>query len=245
MGQTFLEVNAEKDFGNFKLDAEFSMDRGYCVVLGPTGAGKSLLLEIIAGILMPDRGKVIIDCEDVTGLPPERRGIGFVPQDYALFPHMSVYGNIAYGLKARGADKSDIRSAVEEIAENLGISHLLDRKPATLSGGEKQRVALARALVIQPKLILLDEPLAAVDLRTKEKLMNELKFVHREFGIPVIHVTHSLIEAATLADEIAVMMNGRIVEKGDAKKVLSSPSKEVADFLAVKGLFKKLLDILD
>ncbi len=237
----FLEVEAEKNFGNFKLDVNFEMGRGYCVVLGPTGAGKSLLLELIAGIVRPDRGKIVIDGEDVTNLPPEDRNIGFVPQDYALFPHMNVYKNIAYGLRARGIRDSGI---VTEIAGKLGISHLLSRKPATLSGGEKQRVALARALVVQPKLILLDEPLSAVDLKTKERLMYELRRVHEEFDMPVIHVTHSFIEAATLADEIAVMMNGRVVRKGKARDVLSSPG-EVADFLDVRGLFGRILEVID
>jgi molybdate/tungstate transport system ATP-binding protein len=240
--KAFLEVDAEKDFGNFKLDVDFCMSKGYCVILGPTGAGKSLLLELIAGIMKPDKGRVIMDGNDITELPPEKREIGFVPQDYALFPHMNVYKNIAYGLRVRGV-KDD--GNVKEIAKKLGISHLLDRKPATLSGGEKQRVALARALVIQPKLILLDEPLSAVDLRTKERLMSELRKVHDEFGIPVVHVTHSLVEAAMLADEIAIMMQGRIVEKGEAKKVLSTSTGDVADFLAVKGLFNKLLEVFE
>jgi molybdate/tungstate transport system ATP-binding protein len=238
--ETFLEVNAEKDFGSFKLDVDFSTGRGYCVILGPTGAGKSLLLELIAGIVKPDRGSVRMDGRDITDVPPEKRGIGFVPQDYALFPHMSVYKNIAYGLRARGVKDGE---KVEEIARKFGISHLLDRKPTTLSGGEKQRVALARALVIQPKLVLLDEPLSAVDLRTKERLMGELKRINEEFGIPVIHVTHSLIEAAMLADEIAVMMDGRIVEKGEVKEVLRSP--KVAEFLDVRGMFKRLVDVFE
>ncbi len=237
---TFLEVEAEKDFGNFKLDVNFGMGRGYCVVLGPTGAGKSLLLELIAGIVRPDRGKIVIDGEDVTDLPPEDRNVGFVPQDYALFPHMNVYKNIAYGLRVRGIRDSGI---VTKIAGKLGISHLLSRKPATLSGGERQRVALARVLVVQPKLILLDEPLSAVDLRTKERLMHELRRVHEEFDVPVIHVTHSFIEAATLADEIAVMMNGRVVRKGKARDVLSSPG-EVADFLDVRELFGRILEVI-
>ena len=241
MREVFLEVSAEKNLGSFRLDVEFSMSRSYCVVLGPTGAGKSLLLELIAGILKPDKGRILIDGKDVTNLPPEKRNIGFVPQDYALFPHMSVYKNIAYGLRR---DKKGKRK-VEEIAEKLGISHILDRKPTTLSGGERQRVALARALIIQPKLILLDEPLSAVDLRTKEKLMEELKLVHSEFEIPIVHVTHSLIEAVTLANEVAIMMDGKIIEKGKTKDVFSSQVQEVADFLAVKGLFKKLSDVFE
>ena len=242
MREVFLEVSAEKNLGSFRLDVEFSMSRSYCVVLGPTGAGKSLLLELIAGILKPDKGRILIDGKDVTNFPPEKRNIGFVPQDYALFPHMSVYKNIAYGLRR---DKKGKRKKVEEIAEKLGISHILDRKPTTLSGGERQRVALARALIIQPKLILLDEPLSAVDLRTKEKLMEELKLVQSEFEIPIVHVTHSLIEAVTLANEVAIMMDGKIIEKGKTKDVFSSQVQEVADFLAVKGLFKKLSDVFE
>ncbi len=208
-----LEVEVFKKLGNFTLNAKLEVEKSYCVILGPTGAGKSLLLEAVVGILKPDRGYVRIYGEDVTDLPPESREVGFVPQDYALFPNMSVYGNIAYGLKARGA--KGVREKVEEIAEKLAISHLLDRKPATLSGGEKQRVALARALVVKPKLIVLDEPLSSVDLKTKEKLMDFLKYVHSEFKIPVLHVTHSLVETVTLAEEVAVMRDGRIIKKMD------------------------------
>ncbi|WP_456467870.1 ATP-binding cassette domain-containing protein [Archaeoglobus sp.] len=237
-----LKVRAEKKLGKFSLDVDFSMEGGYCVVLGPTGAGKSLFLELIAGIIRPDRGWVKINGQDVTKLPPERRGVGFVPQDYALFPHMNVYRNIAYGL--RGLEKGEMDRRVKEVAKKLGISHLLDRNPRTLSGGEKQRVALARALVIQPRIMLLDEPLSAVDLRTKEKLMDELKFVQSEFEVPVLHVTHDLIEAALLADEIAVMMDGRIVERGELRKLFSSKNEKVAEFLSARNLFEKLSSLL-
>lgn len=238
----FLKVKAEKKLGKFRLNAEFEMDRGYCVILGPTGAGKSVFLELIAGIIRPDRGEIRINGRDITALPPEKRNIGFVPQDYALFPHLNIYKNIAYGL--RNIEKSEKDRRVREIAEKFGISHLLHRKPATLSGGERQRVALARALVVQPKLLLLDEPLSAVDLRTKEMLMDELKFVQREFNVPVLHVTHDLMEAMLLADEIAVMLNGRIVEKGGVKDVFSSKNEEVSEFLSAKDLLRRALEIL-
>ncbi len=238
----FLKVKAEKKLGKFRLNAEFEMDRGYCVILGPTGAGKSVFLELIAGIIKPDRGEIRINGRDITALPPEKRNIGFVPQDYALFPHLNIYKNIAYGL--RNIEKSEKDRRVREIAEKFGISHLLHRKPATLSGGERQRVALARALVVQPKLLLLDEPLSAVDLRTKEMLMDELKFVQREFNVPVLHVTHDLMEAMLLADEIAVMLNGRIVEKGGVKDVFSSKNEEVSEFLSAKDLLRRALEIL-
>ncbi len=232
----FLEVNAEKNLENFRLEVNFSMGRGYCVILGPTGAGKSLLLEIIAGIVKPDKGRVSMDGKDITDLPPEKRGIGFVPQDCALFPHMNVRKNIAYGLRHEKGHEKDKK--VKEIAEKLGILHLLDRKPATLSGGEMQRVALARALVIKPKLILLDEPLSAVDLGTKKKLINELKYVRSEFGIPIAHVTHDILEAAMLAEEMAVVMNGRIVKSGRAEDVLCY---EFCD----GSLFKKFSEIME
>ncbi len=238
----FLKVKAEKKLGKFRLNAEFEMDRGYCVILGPTGAGKSVFLELIAGIIKPDRGEIRINGRDITALPPEKRNIGFVPQDYALFPHLNIYKNIAYGL--RNIEKSEKDRRVREIAEKFGISHLLHRKPATLSGGERQRVALARALVVQPKLLLLDEPLSAVDLRTKEMLMDELKFVQREFNVPVLHVTHDLMEAMLLADEIAVILNGRIVEKGEVKDVFSSKNEEVSEFLSAKDLLRRASEIL-
>ncbi len=224
----FLKVRAEKRLGNFRLNVDFEMGRGYCVLLGPTGAGKSVFLEVIAGIIRPDSGEVRLNGVDITSLPPEKRGIGFVPQDYALFPHLNVYKNIAYGLRKVVKDEKERR--VREIAEKLGIAHLLDRKPARLSGGERQRVALARALVIQPKLLLLDEPLSAVDLRTKGVLMDELRFVQREFEVPVLHVTHDLVEAVMLADEVAVMLNGKIVEKGELKKIFSTKIRKLPNF---------------
>ncbi|AAB91137.1 ATP-binding cassette domain-containing protein [Archaeoglobus fulgidus] len=239
----FLKVRAEKRLGNFRLNVDFEMGRDYCVLLGPTGAGKSVFLELIAGIVKPDRGEVRLNGADITPLPPERRGIGFVPQDYALFPHLSVYRNIAYGL--RNVERVERDRRVREMAEKLGIAHLLDRKPARLSGGERQRVALARALVIQPRLLLLDEPLSAVDLKTKGVLMEELRFVQREFDVPILHVTHDLIEAAMLADEVAVMLNGRIVEKGKLKELFSAKNGEVAEFLSARNLLLKVSKILD
>jgi len=240
-----LELQSiSKKFGKFRINnINLVVGKKYFVLLGPTGAGKSVLLEIIAGLLTPDRGKIRLNDVDITLTPPEKRKIGFVPQDYALFPHLSVFKNIEYGLRIKGVKDTDM---VVKLSEKLGIKHLLDRKTTNLSGGEKQRVALARALIIQPELILLDEPFSAVDLRTKEMLMNELKRVHAEFDVPVIHVTHSFIEAAMLADRVAVMMNGEIVEEGAVKDLFTKArSKEVADFVGVKNLFKNLLNLLE
>ncbi|MFO7967053.1 MAG: ATP-binding cassette domain-containing protein [Archaeoglobaceae archaeon] len=243
--KTVLEVqNISKRLGNFQLnDISLEIGNEYFVLLGPTGAGKSVLIEIIAGMFTPDKGKITINGLDATFMLPEKRKIGFVPQDYALFPHLNVFKNIEYGLRVKGETNY---SKVEELAQTLGIEHLLYRDPKTLSGGEKQRVALARALVIQPQLILLDEPLSAVDLRTKEKLMEELRKVHSEFAVPIVHVTHSFIEAAALSDRVAVMMDGEVKQVGEIKHLFSQARDEqVADFIGVKGLFEKLLNYLE
>ena len=173
-----LEVDhVWKDLCGFKLvDVCLEVAAGeYFVVLGPSGAGKTVLLQVIAGILQPDKGRVIIDGVDMTRAPPEKRNVGYVPQNYALFPHLTVLGNIAFGLKLRKMPEEEIKRKVEEVAEKLGIKHLLHRKPGTLSGGEAQRVALARALVIKPKILLLDEPLSAVDPVLRWELRDYLR----------------------------------------------------------------------
>ncbi|MBO8181776.1 MAG: ATP-binding cassette domain-containing protein [Archaeoglobus sp.] len=240
---SILEVKkVSKKFGKFSLtEISLEIEKEYFVLLGPTGAGKSVLLEIIAGILTPDKGEIILNGRDITHLPPEKRRIGLVPQDYALFPHLNVFKNIEYGLKARRIRDS---SRVYDLAEKLHIEHLLGRNPTSLSGGERQRVALARALAVEPELLLLDEPLSAVDLKTKEMLMEELRRVHFEFGIPIIHVTHSFIEAVLLAKKVAVIMGGRIMHVSEVKDLFSARNKEVAEFVAVGDLFEKMYSFL-
>ncbi|WP_456423654.1 ATP-binding cassette domain-containing protein, partial [Thermococcus sp.] len=197
-----------KDWGDFHLRGiTFEVKDGeYFIILGPSGAGKTVLLEIIAGIIEPDRGSVHLNGRDVTDLPPEKRGLAYIPQNYALFPNMSVFDNIAFGLKVRKLPKAEIERKVREIAEVLGISHLLHRKPGTLSGGESQRVAIARALVIEPPLILLDEPFANLDVQTRAKLMREMKRWRKELGFTALHVTHSFEEAISLGDRVGVML---------------------------------------
>jgi molybdate/tungstate transport system ATP-binding protein len=233
-----------KRLGKFTLqDISLSIGKEYFILLGPTGAGKSVLIEIIAGIITPDTGSISLNGREITGLPPEKRHIGFLPQDYALFPHLSVMKNIEYGLRIKGKKN---KFEVIEISKKLGIEHLLERHPENLSGGEKQRVALARALIVQPELLLLDEPLSAVDLKTKEKLMEELKRVHREFDVPVVHVTHSFLEAGILADRVAVIMEGKIMQIGKIRELLSdATSREVAEFVGVKDLFVELISQLE
>ena len=220
----------------------------YFIVLGPTGAGKTVLLETIAGLHRPRRGRILLAGEDITHAPPERRGIGFVYQDYALFPHLSVAGNMAFGLRLRGMGRGEIERRVAAIGRLLGIEHLLHRMPETLSGGEAQRVALARALVVEPRLLLLDEPLSALDPETREALQRELGRVHRELGTTTIHVTHDFEEAVALGDKIAVLKEdrldgakreGRIVQVGRPEEIFRRPANEfVARFVGVRNIFR-------
>ena len=194
---------------NFELrDISFEVERGeHFAIVGPTGSGKSLLLETIAGIYSPNSGRIIIDGTDVTATPPEKRGVGIVYQDCMLFPHMSVYDNIAYGLRMRRVDRESIRERVRELSEMLGIEKLLDRRPSTLSGGEKQRVAIARALAVKPKIMLLDEPFSALDAETRVRLRDSIFRILRKEGVAVVHVTHIEDDART-ADRVARMREG-------------------------------------
>ncbi len=197
----------------FRLAIErLEVSRGeYFVLLGPSGVGKTLLIHAIAGFIKPKSGRIVVDGTDVTHVPPEQRGIAIVPQNYALFPHMTVFDNIAYGLRARGLPRHVIEERVHRIAQILEIEGLLDRYPHQLSGGEQQRVALARALVIEPKLLLLDEPLSALDPRLRASSRRFLKDLHRRLRFTAIHVTHSLSEALYLADRIGYMERGTLV----------------------------------
>jgi len=230
-----------KKVGNFELgEISFaSKDGEYLVILGPSGAGKTMLLECIAGLVSIDSGRIFIDGEDVTDKPPEMRGVGFVYQDFLLFPHLKVEENIEFGLKMRGLSKEEIRERVEYILSLLGITHLKGRYPANLSGGEKQRVALARAIAIKPKILLLDEPLSSLDLKVRESLRKELKRIHDEYEMNTIHVTHDQLEAYILADRVGILRDGKLLEIGPPDKVFRSPSNEfTAEFLGFENLFK-------
>jgi len=211
----------------------------YFVILGPTGGGKTVLLETVAGLHQPQKGRIILDGEDITGVPPERRGVGFVYQDYMLFPHLSVAANIAFGPRLQSRDRKAIEARVAEIAQLLGIAHLLHRKPETLSGGEQQRVALGRALVVEPRLLLLDEPLSALDPATREGLQRELARLHRELGTTTVHVTHDFEEAVALGDRIGVVHEGRVVQVGPPEDIFRRPGSEfVARFVGVRNVFR-------
>jgi len=205
---------------------------GYTAVLGPSGSGKSVLLRLVAGLLAPERGEVRLDGRDATRLPSERRRLGFVFPEAALFPHLGVGRNIAYGLGAAGLPAASRAARTREIARALGVEALLGRPVQGLSGGEAQRVALARALAPAPRVVLLDEPLAHLDPPAREELRAELTRLHRELGFTALHVTHDQAEARALGQRLAVLREGRLVQEGPRDEVLARPADEfVARFL--------------
>jgi len=211
-------------------------DGEYLVLLGPTGTGKTVLLETIAGLHRPGRGKIFLKGQDFTMMRPETRHLGVVYQDYALFPHLNIYRNIAFGLRLRGESKASIKIEVDRIAGFLDIRHLLRRRITNLSGGERQRVALARALVMKPHVLLLDEPLSALDRSTRDRLQRELKRIHREIGVTIFHITHDLSEAFFLGDRLAVMKDGEIQQEGLPDEVLGRPvNRFVAGLLGIEN----------
>ncbi len=211
--------------GNFKLSpVTINVDQHeYLIVIGRTGSGKTTLLKTIAGAYRPASGKILIDDVDITREPPEKRNIAYMSQILSLFDHMRVYGNIEFGLRAKGMSKPDRQQQVNQIAKELGIEHLLNRIPSTLSGGEQQRISLARALVTTPKVLLLDEPLSMIDPESKEFIVRLLKAIPEKYNIPVIHVTHEWNEAYLLASLVAVMHEGRIIELGEAEQIFNQP----------------------
>jgi len=212
-------------FGTFALrDINLAIGKGeYWVILGPSGCGKSVLMQTIAGFFSPERGRIVVAGRDVTALPPERRRMGLVFQQAALFPHRSVRENIAYGLRARRVPVQEMDRTVGELVERLRLAEVLPRPVPTLSGGEAQRVAIARALAIRPDLLLLDEPMSALDHNTRLELQTELGRLHRELGLTTLHVTHSREEAAALGDHLAILLGGRIVQRGAFAEVKAHP----------------------
>ncbi|APH39258.1 ABC transporter ATP-binding protein [Methanohalophilus halophilus] len=232
--------NLSRKIGNFALEAvDLNIEEGeYFCVLGPTGSGKTILMETIAGIYKPDNGSIIINGKEISSQLPKERNISMVYQDFMLFPNMDVRKNIEFGLHYKGFKKSRITEMVENTAKMLGISHLLERRPLTLSGGEKQRTAIARAIITEPELLLLDEPLSSLDTGTKDRIGQELLRIHQLKKTTTIHVTHSFEEAFSLADRIAVMHDGKILQVGTAEEVFNRPnSRFIADFVGVENLF--------
>ena len=236
--------DVSKNWKNFSVkNINLEIKNGeYFVILGPTGAGKTLLLETIAGFHYPDTGRILIDDKDVSFLPPEKRKVGFVYQEFMLFPHKTVFENIAFGLKIRG--EKNIKNQVEGMADLVDVKNILHRYQKTLSGGEKQRVAVARALIIKPKLLLMDEPLSALDALTQKKLRDELKRIHSETGATTIHVTHDQEEALVLGDMIGIMDKGKIVQAGTPEEIFRKPETEfVANFVGAENIFTGAAEI--
>ncbi len=232
--------NLSRDWQDFSLkNIDLEVKEGeYFVILGPTGAGKTLLLELIAGFYEPDDGRIFLGGEDVTYKDPEDRDVGFVYQDYSLFPHLTVEENIKFGLEVNDFSSAEIQDKTDQIVNLLGINHLTERYPKTLSGGEQQKTALARGLVLDPEILLLDEPISALDMPSQEEMRSELERIHREMGITTLHVTHSREEASWLADRIGLMKEGSIIQVGSSEEVFRRPESEfVANFVGMENVF--------
>ncbi|WP_075737253.1 ABC transporter ATP-binding protein [Streptomyces acidiscabies] len=215
--------------GNTVLDAlDLTVEPGEVIaLLGPSGSGKTTALRAVAGFVRPSAGRVFLGERDVTDVPPYRRGIGMVVQQYALFPHMRVEDNVAFGLKARRVNKGEIRQRVGEALELTGMGAYARRRPRELSGGQQQRVAIARALAIRPEVLLLDEPLSALDARLRSEMLTELARLHRELpDMTILYVTHDHVEALTLADRIAVLDRARLQACGTPRELYRAPGDE-------------------
>jgi ABC-type sugar transport system ATPase subunit len=209
----------------------------YFVLLGPTGSGKTLLLECLCGLYRLDSGRVIIAGRDVTNAEPRHRQIGYLPQDYALFPHCTVRQNVAFGLRRSGASRQQLEDQAQRLMEELGIAHLADRRPVKLSGGEKQRVALARALAVRPQVLLLDEPVSALDESTRDDICLLLRRLNRQLNTTVLHVCHNFVEMMSVADRAAVIVDGRIIQVGTPGEILQRPANlAVAQFVQAGNL---------
>ena len=229
-----------KRFGDLTAVREMDLDipRGeFFTMLGPSGCGKTTTLRMIAGFEEPSDGTVLLDGEDVTGLPPFKRATNTVFQTYALFPHLSVERNVAFGLQRKRVSKEETRRRVSEELERVGLAAHANRKPRQLSGGQQQRVALARALVNRPSVLLLDEPLGALDLKLRKQLQVELKRIQQDVGITFVYVTHDQEEALTMSDRIAVMDHGVIEQLGEPEEIYERPRTTfVAGFIGVSNL---------
>jgi ABC-type Fe3+/spermidine/putrescine transport system ATPase subunit len=221
-------------------DFNLSVERGGLVsILGPSGCGKTTTLRIIAGFLSPSAGRVLLDGRDVTSLPPNKRNIGLVFQSYALFPHLSVYDNTAFGLRMRRVPKDRIRERVMKALEMTDLLGLESRLPSQLSGGQRQRVALSRAIVIEPSLLLLDEPLSNLDAKLRLSMRAELSRIQKSLGITMIYVTHDQVEALSLSDQVVVMNSGRIDQIGPPEDIFLRPRTSfVARFLGFDNAFE-------
>ncbi len=239
--------NVSKSFGEEDILENFSVEIGrheFVTILGPSGCGKTTTLRLIGGFERPDSGRILFDGEDITNLPPYKRRLNTVFQKYALFPHMNVFDNVAFGLSIQKMDKELIREKVSNILKLVNLSGFEKRNITSLSGGQQQRIAIARALVNEPEVLLLDEPLGALDLKLRQEMQLELKKIQTKLGITFVYVTHDQEEALTMSDEIIVMHNGKIQQKGTPVDIYNEPENAfVAGFIGesniIDGIMKK------
>lgn len=227
--------NLTKSFDRLVIldNINIAVDAGHLlVVLGPSGCGKSTILRLISGLEMPDQGRIILDGQDITGLEPQKRKTAMVFQNYALYPHMTVFDNMAFPLKVAKMPKSEIKTIVRSTAELLELENYLDRRPAQLSGGQRQRVALGRGLVRKPSIFLLDEPLSNLDAALRQKMRQEIVALQKRLGITMLYVTHDQTEALTMADRMVVLKDGRVRQTGTPAEIYDNPADTfVASFI--------------
>jgi len=240
--------NLSKNFGKVKAvqDVTFEATEGKVLsLLGPSGCGKTTTLRCIAGFENPERGDIYLDNRKITPFPPEKRGIGMVFQNYALWPHMTVYGNLAFGLQIRKVSKSEITKKIKKVLGMVQLEGYENRFPRQMSGGQQQRIAMARALVFEPEIMLLDEPLSNLDAQLREEMRFEFTELQRKLGITAIYVTHDQAEALVISDKIVILDQGRIVQSGSPKEIYSNPkNKFVAGFIAVTSFISGSVDSL-
>ena len=246
MSNAIIELkNISKSFGEEDILENFSVEiarHEFVTILGPSGCGKTTMLRLVGGFETPDNGQILFDGEDITNLPPYKRRLNTVFQKYALFPHMNVFDNVAFGLTIKKIDKSIIKEKVSEVLKLVNLSGFEKRNIDSLSGGQQQRIAIARALVNEPEVLLLDEPLGALDLKLRQEMQLELKKIQKKLGITFIYVTHDQEEALTMSDEIIVMNNGKIQQKGTPIDIYNEPENAfVASFIGESNIIDGIM----
>ena len=246
MSNAVIELkNISKSFGEEDILENFSVEikrHAFVTILGPSGCGKTTMLRLIGGFETPDNGQILFDGEDITNLPPYKRRLNTVFQKYALFPHMNVFDNVAFGLTIKKIDKKIIKEKVSEVLKLVNLSGFEKRSVDSLSGGQQQRIAIARALVNEPEVLLLDEPLGALDLKLRQEMQLELKKIQKKLGITFIYVTHDQEEALTMSDEIIVMNNGKIQQMGSPIDIYNEPENAfVASFIGESNIIDGIM----